>query len=316
MSKRTIRFVLGTIPYSVTVATRLESNNAPYQTTTLAPPPESFTALTLSASYPGGCGQCDEIMREAAEQLGCYDGALKALLTIWARWHLNEACAGTDRQTQALIDATGNARVEYAQAQAILATAGLLTDRGHQYGGGWLLDVIPDAVLTELSEALNALDGARLPPIEILTVDEAEDILTGLEDIEGADVIDGRDLSERLEGLRNYLTARGVDLDDLESAADTAAEANDSALLDVIEETTMLADIADTYAVAIDNGETFIAATYFEDYAQNYAAEVSLINENASWPNNHIDWTAAAEELKIDYTEATLYGEAYLVRSN
>jgi antirestriction protein len=54
-----------------------------------------------------------------------------------------------------------------------------------------------------------------------------------------------------------------------------------------------------------------IADKYFEDYAQDYAEEIGAINDDVKWPNNHIDWEAAAEELQSDYTSVTFDGNEY-----
>lgn len=44
------------------------------------------------------------------------------------------------------------------------------------------------------------------------------------------------------------------------------------------------------------------------------AARQKAIDRNASWPANHIDWEAAANELEQDYTEVDFNGEVYLYR--
>lgn len=59
---------------------------------------------------------------------------------------------------------------------------------------------------------------------------------------------------------------------------------------------------------------TFINESYFEDYAQELATDCDMIKRDARWPNNHIDWTAAAKELKQDYSEYELDGVTYLAR--
>lgn len=40
-----------------------------------------------------------------------------------------------------------------------------------------------------------------------------------------------------------------------------------------------------------------------EDFAQNLAEEIGAVNENATWPNDCIDWEHAARELMYDYFE-------------
>lgn len=62
-------------------------------------------------------------------------------------------------------------------------------------------------------------------------------------------------------------------------------------------------------------GETLVRDSYFTDYAQQLAEDIGAVNENASWPNNCIDWERAARELKMDYTSVYFGGVEYLVRS-
>lgn len=53
----------------------------------------------------------------------------------------------------------------------------------------------------------------------------------------------------------------------------------------------------------------------FVDYCQEYASDIGAILRDAEWPTNHIDWEAAADELKSDYTEIEVDGNTFLVRS-
>jgi len=56
------------------------------------------------------------------------------------------------------------------------------------------------------------------------------------------------------------------------------------------------------------------AKAYFQDYAQELAEDIGSINKDAAWPNNHIDWEAAADELLTDYTEVEIGGITYYYR--
>jgi len=44
-----------------------------------------------------------------------------------------------------------------------------------------------------------------------------------------------------------------------------------------------------------------------EDFAQDMAEQLDLIKEDATWPNNCIDWEYAARELMYDYFESDGY---------
>lgn len=47
---------------------------------------------------------------------------------------------------------------------------------------------------------------------------------------------------------------------------------------------------------------TLIRDSYFQDHAREMAEEIGAINKEAAWPAQHIDWEAAADALKMDYT--------------
>ena len=59
---------------------------------------------------------------------------------------------------------------------------------------------------------------------------------------------------------------------------------------------------------------TLIHESYFENYAQEMAEDIGAIDPKATWPLNHIDWEAAAEELQNDYTQIDFDGETYFTR--
>jgi hypothetical protein len=62
-------------------------------------------------------------------------------------------------------------------------------------------------------------------------------------------------------------------------------------------------------------GETFIREDHFEDYARELAEDIGAIDKDASWPNTYIDWKAAADALKQDYTTYEFMGHTYYARS-
>ncbi len=59
---------------------------------------------------------------------------------------------------------------------------------------------------------------------------------------------------------------------------------------------------------------TLIRDSHFEDYAQELAEDIGAINRDAQWPNNFIDWKAAAEALQGDYTSVEFEGVTYWTR--
>jgi hypothetical protein len=58
----------------------------------------------------------------------------------------------------------------------------------------------------------------------------------------------------------------------------------------------------------------FIDEDYFEDYAKEFAHDIGAINDETTWPATHIDWSAAADELRYDYTDVEFQGNNYLFR--
>ena len=111
-----------------------------------------------------------------------------------------------------------------------------------------------------------------------------------------AEVFDSRDVIDRIE----YLEA---DLDDISD--------------DEAEELAKLKDIAEEGSNTAEDweyGEAFIAEWHFEDYARELAEEIGAIDPNANWPLNRIDWTAAAEDLKMDYSSIEVNGTTYYCR--
>lgn len=61
-------------------------------------------------------------------------------------------------------------------------------------------------------------------------------------------------------------------------------------------------------------GATLVRDSYFEDYARELAEDCGLIQRDAHWPNDCIDWERAARELQMDYTSVEFDGVEYWVR--
>lgn len=60
-------------------------------------------------------------------------------------------------------------------------------------------------------------------------------------------------------------------------------------------------------------GETLIPDWEFQRYAEELADDLGVVPD-AQWPLTHIDWAAAAEELKVDYSVVEFDGETYYIR--
>lgn len=114
------------------------------------------------------------------------------------------------------------------------------------------------------------------------------------------DVIDSRDIIERIADLEATVTDEGDGPDEDERA----------------ELVILKALAAEGYYSASDweYGETLIRDSYFEEYAQELADDIGAINSEATWPNDCIDWERAARELQMDYTSVDFDGVTYWVR--
>lgn len=110
-----------------------------------------------------------------------------------------------------------------------------------------------------------------------------------------ADVIDSRDVIQRI-----------ADLEEIEQRDD-----DEQAELDALK---ALQEEAEGYAPDWEYGASLIRDSYFTEYAEQLAEDIGVIDRNASWPACHIDWEAAAESLKQDYTEVDFSGVVYWVQ--
>lgn len=146
-----------------------------------------------------------------------------------------------------------------------------------------------------------------------------------------SDYIDTRDLFKRQQELQE-------ELENLEYEVECAQEAFDDQInddLDAPDEEEALAlakaDLSnwkEEYQEELEeldyverevgdefmHGETLIPTHMFSDYAYQLADDIGAINSDATWPMNHIDWTAAAKELLMDYGELTFQDEDYYYR--
>lgn len=57
-----------------------------------------------------------------------------------------------------------------------------------------------------------------------------------------------------------------------------------------------------------------IADSYFQEYAQNLAEDCGVVDTNAKWPMNCIDWEQAARDLQMDYGSIEIRGFTYWYR--
>lgn len=144
--------------------------------------------------------------------------------------------------------------------------------------------------------------------------------------------IDLRDVIARVEELREERDTMQTAVEEADEALDGSLEnadlkheaqtALDSWSLDNDEELESLESLLDD-CKGLGGDEqwegdwypvTLIRESYFVDYAQELAEDIGVINKDAKWPNNCIDWERAARELRMDYTEVEFNGVSYLTR--
>jgi len=109
-------------------------------------------------------------------------------------------------------------------------------------------------------------------------------------------IIDSRDLIEYIEYLEDVINDESFDEDkeELEKLKEFKNEIEETFSAEVMK-----------YGVCLINDD------YFEEYAQELAEDVGAIDRNQNWPANHIDWNAAAEQLKQNYTEVEFDGQSF-----
>lgn len=295
--KRNIHLTIGLTAFVIKAAIK-PTERASVSAVDLSPVEPGAPEFTMSADYTGGGGQCQDSIRAAYAESGATSPQLEELMALWDRYHLNGMKSGTLRQQQAVKVALRDEPYTYEKGCEALQRAGLYEDRGYQYGGNWLYLPLPDGFEANLTRLLDALDGAR--------IGQAVD-LGDLPDI-GGDRILADDFSERREGLRAFARSIGADPDKPDEF-----ETEDSEVIAALDELKDLNEAADEAGSSIENGETFIAESDFDDYAKEFATDVDLIREDSAL-YAFVDWERFANSLKGDYTEVKIGGVAYLIR--
>ncbi len=111
------------------------------------------------------------------------------------------------------------------------------------------------------------------------------------------DTLDSRDIEERIEELEDDNVIQKLD-------------AEDSTELAILRE--LRAEVQDNNTEWSD-GVQLIRDSYFVEYAQELAEDIGQTVSAEKWPFNNIDWSSAARELQMDYTEVSFDGIAYWV---
>ena len=145
------------------------------------------------------------------------------------------------------------------------------------------------------------------------------------------DFIDSRDIIERIEELQDFPDTcphcgEGLptfedfmEFDSYDSVNFTCPDCENSLEFDEDEKTELdaLIELQEQCENCPDweYGATLIRDSYFTEYAQDLAEDIGAIDRDSNWPATHIDWDAAADELKTDYTCVDFDGVEYWIRS-
>lgn len=129
------------------------------------------------------------------------------------------------------------------------------------------------------------------------------------------DIIDSRDIIERLEELRSMREDYDESMNDYNEDPENN-EKPDPMDDDDIEELRILEELEEEASASPDwqYGEALIRDSYFTEYAQDMAEDIGAISRDLQWPLYHIDWDAAAESLKQDYFSVNYDGVEYWIR--
>lgn len=134
------------------------------------------------------------------------------------------------------------------------------------------------------------------------------------------DYIDTRDLADILDDLEARAAAVSEFIENNLDVADDATAIAANPDLDPLtdDEETQLAELrglAGQVGSEWRHGETMIPEDDFEDYARELAEDTGMVSDDAEWPLRHINWFAAAAELRADYTTVEFEGTTYLFRA-
>lgn len=306
--KKTARFVANGQRIAITFEMESRPAQEGSKDIDLKPVVGAVTRFSFTGECDGSSGQCDKDIREQAGDIA----AVAVLLDLWEEYHLNDMRPGTRPQLAAIRDfyASKPEKSDYDAIKAYLESIGLLVDRGYSYGSAWLYDATRDreAIKMRVDALLTAVDGKRFGVAP--DVDDAPDVS------ETDDTIDSRDVIKRIEIYRDAITAAGVDPVTLPDAFDPESREDGYTVKGWLEEFAALSALEEQCNYGDWRyGTTLIRDSYFEDYAREFADDIGAVNSEAKWPNSCIDWEAAADELKQDYTSVSFRGVDYWVRS-
>ncbi len=116
-------------------------------------------------------------------------------------------------------------------------------------------------------------------------------------------------MADEITNTQNFIDSRDIDKRIEELEADQDIDVYDQ------EELTKLLALRDNVSSSEWSfGLALINVDDFEEHAEQMAEDIGAIDPNAEWPLSYIDWEAAANALKSDYTTVEFDGQKYLYR--
>lgn len=113
---------------------------------------------TLSMCGTGGQNREEIADINSYKELFITVADLNTIIQIWDKWHLNDMNAGTEKQTAFIMEWEKDHKYNYTAVCKALKKVGLYEDNGYKYGHAWLVEIIPDEVITEITAIFDKYD--------------------------------------------------------------------------------------------------------------------------------------------------------------
>lgn len=146
---------------------------------------------------------------------------------------------------------------------------------------------------------------------------DSRDIIARIEELEGerADLVEAVEEARAVYTEGQEVTAHDtLAADDLEAAQEALDDWDKGDEGAELKELKSLADDFGGYG-DWEHGDVIIREDHFQDYAEELAEDIGTVSREREWPFCHIDWEAAAEALKMDYTTAKAFGHTWYMRA-
>jgi len=116
------------------------------------------------------------------------------------------------------------------------------------------------------------------------------------------DVIDSRDIIERIEKLEELIAGESTNEDFLERCTE-------------YDDLKTLEEQCKDYVEDWEYGATLIRYSYFTEYCRELVVDCGEFPKDLPWYiADHIDWEGIARELRADYMKVDFNGVTYFVR--